>query len=67
MLFRSLDDALASLAKLAPRQARVVELRYFGGLSDEEAAEALNTSPRTVRRDWQFAKAWLQRDLTSRR
>jgi RNA polymerase sigma factor (TIGR02999 family) len=63
----ALDDALASLAKLAPRQAKVVELRYFGGLSDEEAAEVLDTSPRTVRRDWLFAKAWLQRDLTSRR
>jgi RNA polymerase sigma factor (TIGR02999 family) len=60
----ALDEALAALAKLAPRQARVVELRYFGGLSEEEAAGVLETSPRTVRRDWQFAKAWLTRDLT---
>ena len=57
----ALDEALAALA---PRQAKVVELRYFGGLSEEEAAGVLNTSPRTVRRDWQFAKAWLTRDLT---
>jgi len=60
----NLDEALAALAKLAPRQAKVVELRYFGGLSEEQAAGVLNTSPRTVRRDWQFAKAWLTRDLT---
>jgi RNA polymerase sigma factor (TIGR02999 family) len=60
----ALDEALAALAKLAPRQAKVVELRYFGGLSEEQAAGVLNTSPRTVRRDWQFAKAWLTRDLT---
>jgi RNA polymerase sigma factor (TIGR02999 family) len=60
----ALDEALAALARLAPRQAKVVELRYFGGLSEEQAAGVLNTSPRTVRRDWQFAKAWLTRDLT---
>jgi RNA polymerase sigma factor (TIGR02999 family) len=60
----ALDEALRALAKLAPRQARVVELRYFGGLSEEETAGVLQTSPRTVRRDWQFAKAWLTRDLT---
>ncbi|HEY1340547.1 MAG TPA: sigma-70 family RNA polymerase sigma factor [Bryobacteraceae bacterium] len=59
----ALNDALAELARLSPRQAQVVELRYFGGMSEEETAEALNTSPRTVRRDWQFAKAWLQREL----
>jgi RNA polymerase sigma factor (TIGR02999 family) len=59
----ALDEALEALALLAPRQAKVVELRYFGGLSEEEAAEVLKTSPRTVRRDWQFAKAWLTRDL----
>jgi RNA polymerase sigma factor (TIGR02999 family) len=62
----ALDEALGTLAELAPRQARVVELRYFGGLSEEEAAAVLKTSPRTVRRDWQFAKAWLKRDLTGR-
>jgi RNA polymerase sigma factor (TIGR02999 family) len=59
----ALHDALASFAKLAPRQARVVELRYFGGLTEEETAEVLGASPRTVRRDWQFARAWLQREL----
>jgi RNA polymerase sigma factor (TIGR02999 family) len=59
----ALHDALTSFAKIAPRQAKVVELRYFGGLSEEEAAEVLNTSARTVRRDWEFAKAWLQREL----
>jgi RNA polymerase sigma factor (TIGR02999 family) len=61
----ALDEALAVLAQLAPRQAKVVEFRYFGGMSDEEIAEALATSIRTVRRDWQFAKAWLQRELSS--
>jgi RNA polymerase sigma factor (TIGR02999 family) len=60
----ALDEALEELARLAPRQAKVVELRYFGGMSEEEAAEALQTSPRTVRRDWQFAKAWLTRGIT---
>ena len=59
----ALDDALEAFAKLAPRQAKVVELRYFGGLSEEEIAEALKTSPRTVRRDWDFAKSWLMREL----
>ncbi|MDE3165355.1 MAG: sigma-70 family RNA polymerase sigma factor [Acidobacteriota bacterium] len=59
----ALDEALAEFAKIAPRQARVVELRYFGGLSEEEAAEVMKTSARTVRRDWQFAKAWLQDEL----
>jgi RNA polymerase sigma factor (TIGR02999 family) len=59
----ALHEALQELAKVAPRQAKVVELRYFGGLSEEEAAEVLETSTRTVRRDWQFAKAWLARDL----
>jgi len=49
---------------VAPRQAKVVELRYFGGLTDEEIAAALNISPRTARRDWHFAKAWLLRDLS---
>lgn len=62
----ALDDALDELAKSAPRQAKVVELRYFGGMTEEEVAEALNSSPRTVRRDWQFAKAWITRALNSR-
>jgi RNA polymerase sigma-70 factor, ECF subfamily len=59
----ALDDALDELAKKHSRQARVVELRYFGGLSVEEAAEALETHPNTVIRDWSFAKAWLAREL----
>lgn len=58
------DDARAAFAKVTPRQARVVELRYFGGLSEEEVAEVMKTSPRTVRRDGQFAKAWLQNELS---
>jgi len=59
----ALDEALGAFAKLAPRQAQVVELRYFGGLAEEEIAEVLQTSPRTVRRDWDFAKSWLKREL----
>jgi RNA polymerase sigma factor (TIGR02999 family) len=61
----ALDDALTAFSKLAPRQAKVVELRYFGGMSEEETADVLKTSPRTVRRDWQFAKAWLQHELSN--
>jgi RNA polymerase sigma factor (TIGR02999 family) len=60
----ALDDALNTLAGLNPRQSQIVELRYFGGLSEEEIAEALKISPRTVRRDWSFARAWLYRELT---
>jgi len=59
----ALDDALQALEKLAPRQARVVELRFFAGLSDAESAEALNVSLGTVRRDWSLAEAWLFREL----
>jgi RNA polymerase sigma factor (TIGR02999 family) len=59
----ALDDALQALEKLAPRQARVVELRFFAGLSDEESAEALQVSVGTVRRDWGLAEAWLFREL----
>jgi RNA polymerase sigma factor (TIGR02999 family) len=59
----ALDDALTAFAQIAPRQAKVIELRYFGGMSEEETAVALGTSPRTVRRDWLFAKAWLQQEL----
>jgi len=61
----SLDDALTALAKLAPRKAQVVELRYFGGLSVDETAEVLRVSPVTVMREWRTAKAWLYRELTS--
>jgi RNA polymerase sigma factor (TIGR02999 family) len=59
----ALDDALAAFSKIGGRQAQVVELRYFGGLTEEEIASVLDTSPRTVRRDWEFAKAWLAREL----
>ena len=60
----ALDEALEKLAILNPRQSRVVELRYFGGLNEEEAAEALNVSSRTVRHDWSLARAWLYRELS---
>ena len=61
----ALDTALDAFAKLAPRQARVVEMRYFGGLSEQEIASVLQTTTRTVERDFHFAKAWLMRELTS--
>lgn len=61
----ALDEALAAFSQLAPRQAKVVELRYFGGLTEDEIVTALDTSPRTVRRDWNFAKAWLLRELST--
>jgi RNA polymerase sigma factor (TIGR02999 family) len=61
-----LDDALLSLAAKDQQQSRVVELRFFGGLSIEEAAEVLGISPSTVKRDWAAAKAWLYRDMSSR-
>jgi RNA polymerase sigma factor (TIGR02999 family) len=60
----ALDDALIELANVNERQSQVVELRYFGGLSVEETAEALKVSPDTVMRDWRFAKAWLKREMT---
>jgi RNA polymerase sigma-70 factor, ECF subfamily len=59
-----LDRALDRLAEWDPRQARVVELRFFAGLSEEEAAEVLGVSQRTVKRDWQMAKAWLYGQLS---
>ena len=59
----ALDEALEKLAALNPRQSKVVELRYFGGLKEEELAEALNVSPRTIRHDWSVARAWLYREL----
>ena len=58
-----LNDALDKLASLDADQARVVELRYFTGLSIEETAEAMGTSPATVKRDWAVARAWLKREL----
>jgi RNA polymerase sigma factor (TIGR02999 family) len=60
----ALDDALTAFSQMAPRQARVVELRYFGGLTEEEIVEVMKVSPRTLRRDWGFAKAWLLRELS---
>jgi RNA polymerase sigma factor (TIGR02999 family) len=60
-----LDDALKELAELDPQQSRIVELRYFAGLTIEETAEALAVSPATVKRDWAVAKAWLRRQLQS--
>lgn len=58
-----LDEALERLSKLDPRQSRIVELRFFGGLSVEETAEFLGVSPKTVKRDWSVAKAWLHGEL----
>ena len=60
----ALDEALTAFSQVAPRQAKVVELRYFGGLTEEEIIAALKISPRTVRRDWGLAKAWLLRELS---
>jgi len=60
----AVDDALERLAAHDPRKARVVELRFFGGLSMEETAQALGVSPRTAQNDWAFARAWLYRELT---
>jgi len=59
----ALDDALVGLAHLDPRRAKVIELRFFGGLSVEETAEFLHVSPQTVMRDWKIARAWLTREL----
>ena len=61
--FVALDEALDRLAELNPRQARVVEMRYFGGLSVEEIAGVLGIAPRSVKRDWSLAKIWLFKDL----
>ena len=60
----ALDDALEDLGKIDPQQARIVELRFFTGLSIEETAEALSISPATVKRDWVVARAWLFRELS---
>jgi RNA polymerase sigma factor (TIGR02999 family) len=60
----ALDDALEDLAKMDPRKAQVVDMRYFGGLSVEEAAEVLHVHPNTVIRDWDLARKWLKRELT---
>jgi RNA polymerase sigma factor (TIGR02999 family) len=65
--FVALDEALATLETLSPRQSRVIELRFFGGLSLEETAHVLDVSVGTVRRDWSLAQAWLFRELSGRR
>jgi RNA polymerase sigma factor (TIGR02999 family) len=62
----AVDEALDRLAELDPQQTRVVELRYFAGLTVEETAEAVGISPRTVKRDWAMASAWLRSELSSR-
>ena len=58
-----LDEALTKLAQLDPRQSRIVEMRFFCGLTEDEIAEALELSSRTVKRDWLMAKAWLHGEL----
>jgi RNA polymerase sigma factor (TIGR02999 family) len=60
----ALDDAMNALAQLDPRKVKVVEMRFFGGLSVEETAEVLRISPITVKRDWRSAKSWLYREIT---
>jgi RNA polymerase sigma factor (TIGR02999 family) len=61
----ALDDALKALSKFDERKSRVIEMRFFGGLSVEETAAVLNVSPDTVMRDWRLAKAWLEREMSS--
>ncbi|HZF67982.1 MAG TPA: ECF-type sigma factor [Gemmatirosa sp.] len=62
----ALDEALEALQRVAARQARVVECRFFGGMGVEDTAAALDVSPRTVKRDWTFARAWLRREMQIR-
>lgn len=64
--FVALDEALEALARFDERKSRVIELRFFGGLSVEETATVLKVSPDTVMRDWRLAKAWLQREMRER-
>ena len=59
----ALDDALNALSRRDPQQGRIVELRFFGGLTIEESAAALDISPATVKRDWAMARAWLSREM----
>ena len=63
--FVLLDDALARLSAIDARQARIVELRFFGGLTVEETAAVVGISPRTVKREWQMSRAWLRREMAS--
>ena len=62
----ALDEALTAFSRVAPRQAKVVELRYYGGLTEEEIEAVMKISPRTIRRDWDLAKSWLLRELSHR-
>ena len=62
---QALDEALSSLGKLDPRQEKIIELRFFAGLSIEDASEVLQLSPATVKREWATARAWLYRELTA--
>ena len=62
----ALDDALKTLEQIDSRQSRIVELRFFGGLSIEETAKVLKVSPGTVMRDWTFARAWLRNEMTAK-
>ena len=59
----ALDDALQDLARFDARQSQVVEMRFFGGLTNEEVGEVLASSPRTVKREWRMARAWLHREV----
>jgi RNA polymerase sigma factor (TIGR02999 family) len=59
----ALDDALQDLVAFDPRQSRIVELRFFGGLTNEEIGDVLGISPRTIKREWRLAKAWLRREI----
>src|SRR5256885_10855432 len=61
----AVDDALTTLARIDPRRAQVLELRFFGGLTVEETGQVLRISPQTVMRDWRLARAWLARELSS--
>jgi RNA polymerase sigma factor (sigma-70 family) len=61
----AMHEKLEELSKIAPRQAKVVELRYFGGMSVEEIGEVMKTPTQNIERDWEFARAWLKRELNS--
>lgn len=63
--FLALDEALVQLAEIDERKSRIVELRFFGGLTVEEVAEVLSLSPITIKREWRSARAWLQREISS--
>ena len=65
--FVAIDEALTRLAALDPRKSQIVELRFFGGLSVEETAEVVKVSPRTVKREWSLARAWLYSELSQQR